>query len=135
MFTAPYPGVAVPECGEQMEPAGLWAAVAHSDIDEDVIGSSFGILCKHVPVAALIKDAGVLQLKLWLMDSSSSVLLHQLRVGVLTLRILVECLHVGVCGRGVEVIITLLAILPMIALCSCQPKQPLLQEEQDVKEC
>ena len=44
------------------------------------------------------------------------------------LGILVECLHVGVCGRGVEVVVALLGVLPVVPLAACQAEDPLLQK-------
>ena len=68
------------------------------------------------------------QLELRLLAAAAAVFLDQLRVGKCGLRILVERLHVGMRGRGIEVEITLLDVLAVIALGAGEAEQALLQD-------
>jgi TRAP-type C4-dicarboxylate transport system permease large subunit len=62
------------------------------------------------------------------MPITAAIHVHQLRVGKLRLRILVQTLHVGVCRRGIEVVIVFLDVLAVIAFGSSQAEQALLQD-------
>ena len=81
---------------------------------------------EHVEIAVVIEDAGVEQLKLWLVLSAAPVLLDEPGVREFTLRILVEHLQVGVRRRGVEIVIQFLHVLAVVAFGICQAKQAFL---------
>ena len=59
---------------------------------------------------------------------AAPVLVEQPLVGELALRVLVQRLHVGVRGRGVEVVVALLDVLAVVALRARQAEEPLLQD-------
>src|SRR5436309_2242405 len=56
------------------------------------------------------------------------VLLHQLRVGELGLRVLVERLHVRMRGRGVEEVVAVLHVFAVIAFVAGEAEEPLLED-------
>ena len=94
----------------------------------DVLGVGLGELDEHVPVAVLVEDAGVEQLVLELGLRAAPVLRHQLSVGVLRLRVLVEHLHVRVGRRAVEIEVVLLDVLAVIPLAVGEAEHPLLED-------
>ena len=58
----------------------------------------------------------ILDFKFRLLHTSVCIFIFQPCVRVFLLRIFVECFHVGVCRRRIQVIIQFFAILPMISL-------------------
>ena len=128
VLAAPDPRVAVPQRRQQVNPSCLRPAVGSRNANEDIHRAGFGVLGVDVPVLALVEDASILQLKLRLRDSSPLVLLHQPAVGVGRLRVLVQGLHVGVRGGGVQVVVALLRVLAVVALRPRQPKDALLED-------
>ena len=128
VLAAPDPRVAVPQRRQEVNPSCLGPAVGSRNANEDIHRAGFGILGIDVPVLALVEDASILQLKLRLLDSSPLVLLHQPAVGVGRLRVLVQGLHVGVRGGGVQVVVALLRVLAVVALRPRQPEDALLED-------
>ena len=57
-----------------------------------------------------------------------AVLFHQLRVWKRSLRVLVQVLHVGMRGGAVQIVVTLLNVLSMIALIARQAEEPFFQD-------
>ena len=111
-----------------MELGLLFPTVRHGQPNQHVVWAGLGVLGKDVPVGRVVKDAGVLELILWLADPSPPVLLDQVPVRILRLRVLVEGLHVRVGGGGVEVVVAFLAVLPVVALWTRQTKETLLED-------
>ena len=128
MFAAPDPRVPVPQSGQEVEPGCLRPTICHRDLYQNIIWTCLGVLGKDIPVSRLVKDSGILQLKLLLSDSSSPVLLHQLLVGEGSLGILVESLHVGVGGGGVQVVVALLGVFSVVPLGPRETKYSLLED-------
>ena len=75
----------------------------------------------------VIEDAGLEQLILGPGAAAPAVLLDQLMIRKLLLRVLVQHLHVAVCGSVIEVEVVLLYILTMIAFARRQAEHPLFQ--------
>jgi hypothetical protein len=106
----------------------LGAAVDGADADEHVVEAGLGVFHRHVEVAARVEDTGVNQLELGVLPASPGILLHEPLIGKGRLRILVEELHVGMGGRGVEVEVVLLHVFAVIALGSREAEQALLED-------
>ena len=91
-------------------------------------GVGLGVLHEDVEVAALGEDPGVQQLVLLLVPAPPAVGVHQVGVGEGPLGVLVEGLHIGVGGGGVQVEVVLLDVLPVVALAVGQAEQALLED-------
>src|SRR5262249_35018619 len=124
----PGPDVAVPDGRKDMERCALRTPVEDLDGNPDVVGTRLRIFDKHVEIAILGEDARVDQLEFRSETPAPPVFFHQVRVGKLGLRILVEALHVAVCGSGVEVEVALLDVFAMVALGSGKAEQALLED-------
>ncbi len=127
-FRSPGPSVPEPELGEEVEGGGLRAAVVRDNPDDDVLGRGLGVLHEDVEVAVVIEDPGVKELELRAAAAAPLVLLDEPAVGILPLGILVEPLHVGVGGRGVEVEVALLHVLPVVALRGHEAEEAFLED-------
>src|SRR6266699_2070305 len=88
----------------------LRPAIMDRDEHEDVLRIRLGVFDEDIEVAVVVEDAGVEQLELRLVFAATTVLLHKPAIGKFTLRILIEHFQVGMCWRGVEVIIQLLGV-------------------------
>ena len=128
MFTAPDPRVAIPQCREQVKTSGLRTTVADSDANQHVHWTCLGVLCEHIPIFPLFKHTGIFELKLRIMHTAPSILLHQPCIGVLCLWILVQRLHVGMGGGRVQIVVTLLGIFAVVPLTPRQPKDSLFKD-------
>ncbi len=116
---APRPGIAEPHGGQQTQIRALGSTIRNRDLDQDILGIRFRVLNEHVEVAVLVEDSGVEQFVLRLVRAASTIFGHKFGVRELSLRILVEVLHVGMRGRRVEVEVVFLHVLAVIALISC----------------
>src|SRR6185503_9887035 len=124
---APSPGVAAEQLRQYMDRCSLGTAIVYRDAHQHVIGVRLRVFDEHVEVAILCERAGVEQLVLGLAARPLLTLLHQLRVWIGALRVLVEHLQIGMSRRRVEVVIELLHVLAVIAFAVGQSEQPLLQ--------
>ena len=113
---APGPGVAEPEMRKEVQRSRLGSPIVGRDADGHVFRPGLRVLHDHVEVAVVVEDPGVQELELSRLPTPLLVLLHEPRVGVLGLRVLVEPLHVGVGGGRVEVVPVLLDVLPVVRL-------------------
>jgi len=75
-----------------------------------------------------IKDAGVEELILHLVAVAPLVRFHQVSVGIGSLGILVEILHVRVRRRAVEIEVVLLHVLAVVRLAVREPEDTLLED-------
>src|SRR5439155_8239008 len=105
----------------------LRPAIVDRDEHEDVLSICLGVFDEDVEVAIVVEDASIEQLELRLVFAATTVLIDQPRVRELSLWILVKHLQVGMCRRGVEIVVKFLGVLAVIALAVCQTKEPLLQ--------
>ena len=99
-----------------MDRRRIGTAVLDRDADDEVLGRRLGVLHGHVEVPVVVEDAGVQELELPSPSLPAAVLLDELLVGIGALRVLVEPLHVGVGGRGVEIEVVLLDVLAVVSL-------------------
>ncbi len=124
----PGPGIAEPQRGQQMQRGALRAAVGRRDTDQKVVRRGLGILDRDVEVSPFLENARVFQLELRLVAAAPAIFLEQPVVRKGRLRILIKRLQISVRGRGIQVVVTLLDVLAVIALWAAQPKQPFLQD-------
>jgi hypothetical protein len=68
--------------------------VGSGDLHEDVIRTGFGILHEDVKVAVILEDAGIEQFILELVSRTPAVRIQQIGIGIGSLRILIQILHV-----------------------------------------
>ena len=101
--------------------------IRHGKTNQRVVRGILGVFREHVEVAVVVKHARVGQFKLRIVPAPAPVLLDEPLIGKLGLRIFVERLAVRVRRRRVEVEITFLDVLAVVALRVGQAKQALLQ--------
>ena len=106
----------------------LRAAIEGLNPDADVFFGCLRILDDHIEVAVVVENAGVEKLELRPATRSPPVLLHKPSVRKFPLRILVQHLHVAVCGRAVQVEVILFDILAMIAFAAVQAEEPFFKD-------
>ena len=94
----------------------------------DVISVIFGVFDENVKVAVFVKYARIDEFVLRLELARLFVFVNEFLVWKFSLRILVQHLHVAVCGGGVQVVIDLLDVFAMIPLVAGQPKKSFLQK-------
>ena len=125
---APGPGIAKPKSREEMQRRLIRPAVDGANPDEYVVYVCFGVLDEYVEVAILVEDACMDQLELRLVFSAPAIFFHNPLIGILSLRITIESLHVGVAGRAVEIEVILFDVFAVISFAVGQPEKPLLQD-------
>src|SRR5262249_6256296 len=99
-----------------MQRRRAWPVIGRGDADGHCLRRSFRVANFEVEIAAFVEHTSVEQREGWLLTRTARVFLDQPGVRVFSLRILVEIAHPAVRGRGVEVEVVLLDILPVIAL-------------------
>jgi hypothetical protein len=77
-----------------MEGGLFRATVAHFNAHADIFRTGFGIFYKDIEIALLVKDPGIQQFVLALPGLAFLALSHELGIGVGSLGIFVEILHV-----------------------------------------
>ena len=97
------------------------------DPDQHVFRTVLGVFHEHIEVAVVVEYAGIEQFVFKFLPRPF-ILFHQVAVGELPLRILVQVLHVGVRGRAVDVEVVLLYVLAVVAFAVGQPEHPFLQD-------
>jgi len=125
---APGPGIAEPQGGQHVEDGGLWPAVGEGEAEPHVVRGGLGVLGQHVEVPVAVEDAGVENLELRLHPPPLAVHLQQLGIGKGPLRILVERLEVAGGRGGVEEVVQLLHVLPVVSLQAIEAVEPLLED-------
>ena len=123
----PRPHIAKPDRRQHIEWRRLRAAIVNGDPDDDVFCRCFGVFDEHIKVSIRIKNTGVCEIEFGIQEATAAILIHQLIVRERCLWVLVQRLHVGVRWGGVEIVIKLLHVFPVIALRATQSKQTLLQ--------
>ncbi len=127
VMATPDPGVPEPRLRQDVNGLGCVAAVGDRDAREDVVGVGLGVLDLHVPMP-VVEDAGVVEFELGLLPGACAVLGEQSVVGKLGDGVLVECPHVGVRGRGVQVEVVLLDVLAVVALGTGEAEESFLED-------
>ncbi len=100
----------------------------HGDAAQDVFGTGLGVLHLDVEITVVGKDARIDQLILHFMRGPGPVGRHQVVVGELGLRVLVEVALIAVRRQVVDVEVVLLDVLTVVALGIGQAEQALLQD-------
>src|SRR5882762_7979881 len=103
------------------------AAIAGLDPDRDVFGVGLGVFDEDVPVAIVIKNAGVEEFVLGA-RAVAPVLFDQIGIRVLALRIFVKHAHVAVRRSAVEVEPVFLNVLAVDAFVGGKAKHALFQD-------
>ena len=111
-----------------MQRRGFGAAVGHGDAHQDIVGIRLRVLGEHVEVPLIVEHTGVEELVLGLRLAPLTVDPDQALVGEFGLRVLVECLEIGVGRGGIEVEVGLLHILPVVSFGAGEAEQPLFQD-------
>jgi len=106
----------------------LRTVVSDGDPYQDVVGSTLRVFHRHVEIAVVREHARIHQLEFRAILVPPTVLFHQLSIGKRDLRVLVQVLHVGVRGSAIQIEVTLLNVLSMIALVARQTKKPFFQD-------
>src|ERR1700722_8706576 len=103
--------------------------VSKTDPDQDVSWwRLLGVFDKHVEVPVLVEHASIEQFILQACATTPSVRFDEVVVRIRRLWIFVEQLHVGMCGRRIEIEVILLHVLPVMSLTVRQPEHPLLED-------
>src|SRR5581483_5770308 len=93
----------------------------------DVTGFALRVFDEDIEVAVLVEQPGIYQLVLRPAYPAAAILFRQVVVRIFALRVLVEHLEVRMARRGVQVVVQLLDVLPMITLAIGESEQPLLE--------
>ena len=125
---SPRPGVAEPESRQEVEEGCLGTTIGRRDADQQIIRRGLGVLDENVEVALFVEDAGIAQFEFRLVPAAAPILVDQPGIGELVLGILVEPLQVRGRGRGVEIVVTLLDVLAMVALGVAQAEEAFLED-------
>ncbi len=125
---APGPGVAEPQCRQQVQRRLFGSAVVGEDVGVDFVRRPLGVMHLYVPVAVLAEDAGVEQAAGRVEAAATAVFLDQARIGVFRLRIFVQIAQVAVARRGVEVEVILLDVLAVVALVAGEAEGAFLED-------
>src|ERR1700684_4692691 len=78
----PRPGIAEPECRQQMQGGWFRPAIDRVDSDAHVLGSGLGVFDEDVKVAVLVKNAGVEQFILQRLPVTPAVCLNEVFIWV-----------------------------------------------------
>src|ERR1700733_1859319 len=121
----PSPSIAEPQLKKQVQFSRLRAAIVNGYLDQDVVRGSVEILDENVPVAIFIETSGIDQFELIVLKTAAAILIHQLRVWVGSLGVLIKHFEIGMVWRGVEVVIVFLDVFTVVALAVGKAEQPL----------
>src|SRR5437899_3858756 len=99
----PGPGITKPDRGQQAQTGGLSASVGCRNLDQNVFDITLRILHNYIEIAVLAEYSCVEEFEFWLIFSATAIFFDELRIGIRSMRILVEIVHVGVRGSTVEV--------------------------------
>ena len=124
----PRPRVAEPYGRQHVQRGPLRPAIRDGDANQNVVGVRLRIFEENVEVAVLVEYAGIDQLEFRIAAGTTPIHVEQLGVGERALRIFVQRFHVGVRGRGVQVVIQLLHVFTVIALVVGQSEQSLFED-------
>ncbi len=121
------PRVAEPHRRQYRQHRVLGRMVFDGDAGQDLRRGSLRVRDIHGPVAAVVENAGIQQLKLGFVPGPTRVLVDQLLVRKRRLRVVIPPAQPCVAGQRVRVPPVFLDVLPVIALRAGQPEHPLLQ--------
>jgi hypothetical protein len=83
-------------CGtkESATRAAVPPAIGHTYLDQDVTRRGLSILYEYVEIAIFVKDSRIEQLVFRVVAAAPPVCFYKIAVGIRSLRILIEILHV-----------------------------------------
>src|SRR5687767_14725098 len=110
-----------------MKPGRFRPTVMNRDANEYIFRAFLRVLDKNIKIPVIVKYTRIQQLVFKLFPRAPPVGLDQVQIGILTLRVLVEVLHVRVRRRAVEIEVVLLDILAVVRLAVGEPEQALFQ--------
>ena len=111
-----------------MQWTGFGTMVGDGNAPENVFRGALGHLLQHVEVASFVEQTHVGKFQLRSEPTNFLVLNAQRRVRILALRVFIKCFGVGVCWRGIQIIVTFLHVLPMVAFITVQAKKALFED-------
>ena len=123
----PRPGVAEPECRQQVQRRRFGPAIGQGDANQDVIGRVLHVFGEDVEITVIVEQAAVHEFELRLCPAAAAVLLDQPRIRKFGLGIFIERLQIRMGRRGIEVKIAFFHVLAVIALAVGEAEEPLLQ--------
>ena len=119
-----------------MYPRVFETAVMDSDASQDVFDIRLRVLDHYIEVAIFVEHACVDQLELAIVLATPAVFVKQLIVREGCLWVLIQKLHIRVCRRAVEVVVSLLHVLAVVTLASHVAEHTLLEDRvETVPEC
>src|SRR5215471_1712380 len=104
------------------------ATIVNGDPDQQVLRIALGVLDEDIEVAVRIKNPRIEKLVFKVVATPAPVRFYQIAIGKFLLRILVEVLHVRVCGSAINIKVVLLHIFAVIALAIRQTEQALFED-------
>ena len=111
-----------------MQGRGFRTVVSHGNAPQEVFWGAFSDFLKDVEIAAFIKHSHVREFPLWAESPQKLVLQAQFCVGILSLRILIQRLGVGMGRRGIQIIITLFDVFAVVAFVPVEPEKTFLED-------
>src|SRR5690349_10709558 len=125
--TTPAPCVAKPERRQEMQCRSLRSAVGYCNTNQDVVGVRLGVLRFDIEATTVVEHSRVGDLELPIIQTTVTIPIDELRVRKGSLRILVQCPHVRVGRRGIDVVVTFLDVFAVISLGTGESEQSLLE--------
>ncbi len=124
----PGPSVAKEQLRQDVQDRGLRATIGDRQPNQHIIGRRFGILGHHVEVSRIVKGRCVGQFVFGFGAIATATDVDQLLVGIATLRVLVQRLHVAVRRRAIEIVVALFDVFAVIAFGSGDAEQSFFQD-------
>ena len=98
-----------------MQGRGFRTVVGHGDAPQEVFWGALGDFLKDVEIATFIKHSHIRKFPLRTEAPQMLVLQAELCVGILSLRVLIQCLGVGMGRGGIQIIIALFDVFAVVA--------------------
>ena len=124
---APGPGVAEPQCWQDLQGRQCRAMIDNANSNQNVIGAFLGVFNKHVEVTIAFENPGIHQFQLRKTAAAVLIFLNQPGIGILHLRVLVEPLQVGMSRSGIKMVVLFLDVFTVIALVPVHSEESFLQ--------
>ena len=112
---------------QDVERCRAWATVDGCDADAHILRISLGILDGNIKISVLGENSRIEQLVFQTTAGAGAIYIHQVFVGVLRMRVLVEIPHVGVSWRVIGVKIVLFDVFAVIAFAAGHSEKAFFQ--------
>jgi hypothetical protein len=103
-------------------------SIVNGESNKKIVRIRFAILHLAIEVCVVGEDFGIENLKLFFQPRTMTIHVAEFFIRKPSLRILVEPLHVRMGRRGVQVVVALLHILPVISLGAAQTEETLFED-------